>query len=115
MPSNWEIDTILQHVLALREADILRTEQRFVAQECAVEAALTTVHAANEKAEKAAEKRYDNLNEWRGAYKDLQVGYITRVEAEAMMTKRQQGDLSLLGAVGVIAAISGVLIGHLWH
>ncbi len=77
----------------LREEMDKRYQQRFdaqqqalqdalVAQEKAVTAALMAADRAVVKAETASEKRFDGVNEFRGAMADLQSGLMPRSEAE---------------------------------
>jgi hypothetical protein len=98
--SEWTTDTALAHVLALRDADDTRYEQRFLAQEKSVAAALHAAEKATDKADTAAEKRFDGVNEFRATLKDQQGTYITRTEVYAIAS-----------AVAAIAAIMSI-IGH---
>ena len=66
----------------LRETD-RRYEERFAAQEKAVAAALASAKEAVAKAENAAERRFEALNELRGAVTDILGKTLTRTEAEA--------------------------------
>jgi small-conductance mechanosensitive channel len=56
--------------------------QRFEAQEKAVAAALAAAKEAVAKAETAAEKRFDSVNEFRASLKDQQTTLIPRVEVD---------------------------------
>jgi hypothetical protein len=88
--------TVLTHVQALlREMD-LRYQQRFDAQQQALDAALLaqeksvqTAMIASEKAivksEVAAEKRFDGVNEFRQLVTDLVREQMPRIEAEQRM------------------------------
>jgi|ERR1700677_767992 len=110
--SQWTIDTVLQHCLSLRDADLslytsnrvsdqLRNEQRFIAQEKAVEAALSSAKTATEKAEFAAERRFDSVNEFRAALSTQQATYISRSEV-----------YTLMALACAIASALGGLVGH---
>ena len=66
----------------LREMD-RRYEERFAAQEKAVAAALASAKEAVIKAEGAAEKRFEALNELRGAVQDILGKTLPRSEAES--------------------------------
>jgi hypothetical protein len=103
MASEWTIDTLMQHLLSLRESDLRAVDTLFIASR----EAITKADAANEK-------RFDNTNEWRASFADLQTKFITRVEVDALMSKRQSGDFSLIAAVSSVAAIIGALLGHFW-
>ncbi len=59
-----------------------RNAQRFDAQEKAVGAALAASEKAVLKAEGAAEKRFESVNEFRGALDDRQRTLMPRTEAE---------------------------------
>lgn len=54
----------------------------FLAAEKAVQTALSAAEKAVVKAEVAAEKRFDSVNEFRGAYQDIIAQQMPRVEAE---------------------------------
>ena len=91
MRSEWTIDTAMQHVLALRDSDSIRNEQRFVAQERAVEYALAASKTATDKADSANEKRFAT-----------QALYITRSEV-----------YTLMALACAIASGLGAFIGHI--
>jgi hypothetical protein len=59
--------------------------QRFDAQEKAVAAALAAAKEAVAKAEAAAEKRFDSVNEFRAALKDQQGTLIPRTEVDVRL------------------------------
>jgi hypothetical protein len=105
--------SLRQYVLALlrrereaREAADKRYEQRFIAQEGAVQSALTAQEKAVNaaliaadravaKAEVAAEKRFDSTNEFRGQLRDQQLTFPSKAEVE-------QRFLALLERVGKV-------------
>ena len=62
-----------------------RNQQRFEAQEKAVQAALAGAERAVTKAEAASEKRFDSLNEIRGAMADQAAHLMGREEANIRM------------------------------
>jgi len=64
----------------LRAADVNANEQRFRAQEQAVAFALQAAEKAVTKAELAAEKRFESVNEFRNQLKDQTGTFITRNE-----------------------------------
>lgn len=73
-PSGWSVDTLSAHLEAMmREAD-RRYEQRFDAQEKAVA-----------KAETAAEKRLDSVNEFRAQLSDQAQTFMPRNEAAILI------------------------------
>lgn len=73
------------HMLLLRDADNLRYEQRFKDSGTAVQAALGAADRAVMKAEGAAEKRFEGVNEFRQTLADQQRTLIPRAEAEVRM------------------------------
>ncbi len=70
----------------LRAADELRTEQRFAAQEKALILALASLKEAFDKFERAQEKRFESVNEFRGQLKDQAGTFVTRAELWAAVT-----------------------------
>lgn len=77
---------VLDHVRALLREIELRNEQRFVAQRQAVDAALAAADRAVLKAEAAAEKRFEGVNEFRGQLADQQRTLMPRSEAEIRLS-----------------------------
>lgn len=69
----------------LREKD-LRDQQRYDAQDKAVRSAMEAAEKAVVKAENAANKRFEGINEFREAYKDIIAQQIPRAEAEQRFT-----------------------------
>lgn len=63
---------------ALLEERDKRYEQRFIAQEKAVVAALASADKANMLAESNAEKWRTNANEWRSAMTDRERNFLSR-------------------------------------
>jgi hypothetical protein len=58
----------------------------FLAADKAVQAALSSAKEAVAKAETAAERRFENVNEFRAQLADQAATFMPRVEAEARMT-----------------------------
>jgi small-conductance mechanosensitive channel len=92
-PGGWTVDTALQHVLSLLGSNDHRYEQRFIdlqklgesqhaAHREAVGAALSSARDAVLKAEGAAEKRFDAVNEFRATLGDQQRTLMPRAEAD---------------------------------
>lgn len=77
---------LLAHIMALREAD-----------KTAIAAALSAAERAVAKAEQAAEKRFEGLNELRKVVTDVLSTLISRAEAEALF-KGMGKDISTLTA-----------------
>jgi len=78
---DWNINTLMKF---LDERD-KRYEQRFVAQQEATHAALIAAEKAVTKAETAAEKRLDSVNEFRGQLRDQAATFIPRSEVQIMI------------------------------
>jgi len=72
----------LQSIMVERER---ANNQRFDAQEKAVAAALAAAKEAVAKAEIAAEKRFDSVNEFRGQLKDQQATLMPRSEVTVLL------------------------------
>lgn len=97
-----------------------RYEDRFKAQEKAVEAALASAREAVEKAEAAAEKRFESVNEFRAQQKDLMSTFLPRSEFDALRSRFEtmEGRASgiagswafLVAAVGVVIAVVAVVV-----
>lgn len=68
------------------DANDRRYEQRFVDSKTAVEAALSAAKEAVIKAEVAADKRFEGVNEFRAALSDQQIRLISRTEVQAILT-----------------------------
>ena len=128
-PTNGELIVLIQ-------SNDLRYQQRFetqeanlitaiTAQEKAVAAALQAAKEAVTKAEIAAEKRFDAVNEFRGQLSDQARSFMPRAESELQITalnekiENIQGLLGSLGgrsegisaAVGYIVGAVGALVG----
>ncbi len=93
--SAWTNDTVLVHLSKLIDANDLRYQQRYDAQqtalrdalssqEKAVNAALIAAQQAVTKAEVAAEKRFDAVNEFRAQLADQAAGFMPRGEYQVM-------------------------------
>jgi TolA-binding protein len=81
-----------------------RVDERFLAQEKAVAAALAAAKEAVAKAEAASEKRFEGVNEFRGTLSDQQRTLMPRAEAEMRMGqmegrigKLEQSDIQRIG------------------
>lgn len=99
--------------------------QRFDAQEKAVAAALAAAKEAVVKAEAAAEKRFDSVNEFRNTLKDQQQTLLPRTEATVQFRIMQErldsieGRLTLIqgrneGASwlwGIVLGLAGLIFG----
>jgi hypothetical protein len=65
------------------DAQVKALEAALLAQQTAVAAALLAAEKAVTKAEIASEKRFDGINEFRGAYADIIAAQLPRTEADA--------------------------------
>jgi hypothetical protein len=95
--SAWTIDSLREHYDVLLAQLDRRYEQRFEAQEKAVDAALASAEkavsaalAAQEKAvdkaERADEKRFESVNEFRAQLSDQAGSFLPRAEADVRFT-----------------------------
>lgn len=110
----------------------LRYNERFEAQALAVNAALTAAKEAVNKAEVAAEKRFDAANEFRGQLSDQAATFMPRLESEQRMgelerrlievgsrldtmTGRSSGFTDgygyVVGIVGTLIAVAAIAVG----
>jgi hypothetical protein len=83
--SGWTVDTLRTETHGLLHEADRRYEQRFEGQEKAVSAALQAAKEAVAKAETAAEKRFDAVNEFRGQLSDQAATFMPRREAEQVI------------------------------
>lgn len=94
--SQWTIETLREHVIALIGANDVRYNQRFeasqnaintalAAQQKAMETALTSQKLAVDKAEIAAEKRFESVNEFRSVLTSQQGTLMPRPETTALL------------------------------
>lgn len=91
--NGWTIETVREHLTALMEERDRRYEQRFAGIE----------EATNKKSE-SLEKRFDGVNEFRGAMNDAAGKYITKSEA-----------LSLVVAVCALAGVVEFALTYFVH
>lgn len=78
----WTLDGYIAHNESMRDELDRRYLQRFLAQEQAVAAALTSAKEAVIKAETASEKRFESVNEFRATLADQATSLISRSEVE---------------------------------
>lgn len=134
--SAWTNDTVLLHLGTLIDANDLRYQQRFdaqqlalrdalLSQEKAVNAALTAAQQAVQKAEIAAEKRFDAVNEFRAQLADQAATLMPRTETQVILDAIGQRITSLERSAnrsggrsaaisdswGAIGIVLGLLIG----
>lgn len=88
--SAWTIDSLKQHLELVYDERDRRYQQRFEAQEKAMQAALTAAKEAVDKAERAIGERLVLLNEFRGQSKDEQSKFVTRMESEAAIGRNSE-------------------------
>jgi Flp pilus assembly protein TadB len=75
-------DLTTRELLSIMNERSTANNQRFDAQEKAVAAALSAAKEAVTKAEAAAEKRFDSVNEFRSTLKDQQLTLAPRAEVD---------------------------------
>lgn len=103
--SGWTIDTLYAHLSGMADERDHRYEQRFLASEKAVQAALTSAKEAVLKAESATEKRFESVNEFRAQLSDQAHSFMPRAEYDA----RHE---SLVAATELLASRLDRIEGH---
>jgi len=112
--SGWTTDTLRSHLWELIGNNDKRYEQRFVAQEQAVNNALTSAKEAVAKAENATEKRFDAVNEFRAQLADQARDFMPRKEAEIQIATLMDKVAALTGTRSQGAnAVVGYMVGAL--
>lgn len=81
----WNVEVVLTHLTAVIDGNDRRYEARFVAQALATDAALAAAERAVLKAEAAAEKRFEGVNEFRATLADQQRTLIPRAEVDVIV------------------------------
>lgn len=89
-PSGWSLDTLKDYIERLLHEYDRRLEQRFIAQEKAVTAALTAAKEATDKYEADVERWRIANNEWRQAMLDREQQFVSTTTFDAQMTSRNQ-------------------------
>ena len=87
---SWNVSTLKEHTEDLLSEMDKRNEQRFTASEKAINAALAAADRAVMKAETAAEKRFESVNEFRGTLSDQQRSLMPRSEADVEFRAMRQ-------------------------
>ncbi len=134
----WTIDTLHEHLGSrldamerLAEERESHNVERFAAAQDRVRVAMDAAEKATVKAETAIDKRFDGVNELRGALSDQAGLMLPRTEYAAQHKsmvekidglKDQIGSLNqtnwsaiggyIVGAVGILAALAAVLTRH---
>jgi hypothetical protein len=93
--NNWTFKTLQEHLISIMDERDRLYDQRFVAQERSVDAAMISAREAVEKAERAVDRRLENTNEWRQVINDL-------VKAQQGAGSGAKTTLSILLAVGAL-------------
>ena len=81
--SAWTLEAFMAHIRELLVQMDLRYQQRFDAQEKAMQAALIAADRAVLKAEAASEKRFESVNEFRSVLTAQSATLATKAEVEA--------------------------------
>lgn len=90
------------HLREIMDERDKRYEQRYDAQTKMVETALAASKEAVLKAENATEKRFEGVNEFRGALQDASNKLISRVEVEAWREQSRDTQASLSSRLQLI-------------
>lgn len=118
--SEWSIDTLYVHLSRIVEdldkRQTLDMNGKFqllstalLAVEKSASAALASSAMANEKAENAMEKRFEGVNEFRGAMGDQASRFITRSEVDQRMAASDKETAGLGSRLDRLEARSGGL------
>jgi hemerythrin len=118
--SGWTIDTAMAHMQTQHNNLVALLNERALAQEVAMTAALASAKEAVAKAEVASDKRFASVNEFRQTLSDQTSTFATRVEHDTLTerinrvearidTRDGKGQgISAAWAVG-IAALAGII------
>lgn len=126
LPAATQTITDREYLSAIMAERDRQYSQRFDAQEKAVAAALAAAKEAVSKAEGAAEKRFESVNEFRNTLKDQQSGLATRPEVDArfkaiedkivglalaqqQITSSNEGAVKLWGLIAGGVALLGII------
>lgn len=82
--SGWTTDTLNYHVTQQLNDMRVLLDERFLAQQRSIAAALLATEKAIGKAEIANEKRFESVNEFRGQLNDQTRTFLSRTEVDAM-------------------------------
>jgi len=102
--AEWTVATLHEHFVSLLEEMDKRNEQRFAAQEKAVDAALSSAKEAVLKAEHSAEERFRNTNEWRQTVESLISGCFPKDEANRVIRTLEE---KITTNTAMVTAIAG--------
>lgn len=129
--ADWTVANLREYVLRIMDERDTQYAQRFKSQEDAVRSALISAERAVSKAETAAEKRFDAVNEFRGSLADQQRMLMPRSEAEIrlksleeriIIMERYGGQQSshaaglgsgwayAVGGLGIVLAIAALIV-----
>ena len=112
MPANPGIPQRDYIDMRLAEMD-LRHQQRFDAQTRALDSAFVAAKEAVSKAEVAAEKRFDSVNEFRGQLGDQAKTFMPRIEAEQRISAIvEKMDLLRFSSERIVGKSEG--LGSVW-
>jgi hypothetical protein len=117
--SDWTVRTLREYILALLSEKDKQNEQRFQAQEAAVQSALLASERAATKSEAASEKRFENTNEWRQVVTDRDQLFARTTEMSVKFQNLEDKIAGLqklvytgLGIVLLAAAVVGWIVKH---
>jgi hypothetical protein len=107
------IDNLRTELMGLLNERDRQYMQRFTAQELAVDRALGSAKEAVVKAEDAANKRFDGVNEFRKTLSDQALTFLPKAEAEIRFKALEAIAASNIGRLDALKA-SGEGAGNLW-
>jgi hypothetical protein len=102
--SGWTTDTLHSHLITVIREHDKRYEQRFQDQEKATINALASANTAVHKAEVAADKRFELLNELKAIVIERDASFMTRTEAEYAVNRNSERIQDIAGRMLTLAS-----------
>ena len=111
----WTIETLKEHYDTLLTERAKRAEERHAAAQLSIQAALAAADKAVLKSEEAVEKRFESVNEFRGALDDKSRLNMPRQEVElALAGLRERIDRLEHASTGIRSEHIGTKAGYVW-
>ncbi len=99
-PDGWTFATLYKHVMALSDA----------AKE-ATSTAMKAAELASDKADRATEKRFDSVNEFRNAMKDQQTNFADKEATDRRLAALEETRNKNEGKAQGISSVGALIIG----
>ncbi len=88
--NGWTIESLRDHIMQLREVEIRRIDDRFIAQMARLEERFMSQKEALLVTADLAKEAKASANEWRGAMKDRESTFLPREEFQAILKEWAQ-------------------------